>query len=139
MHSRVFESKLMAPKCVLVVDDEVDIREIAKISLQFTQDWEVITAASGDEGIAIAQAKQPDAILLDVMMPGMSGLEMLKVLRERPSTRDIPVVLLTASSQVATQQRYVELGANGVLIKPFDPGLLANQLAKALNWTTESD
>jgi len=127
----------MVSKCVLVIDDEADIREIAKMSLQFTKNWTVITAASGEEGMAIAQDQQPDAILLDVMMPGMDGLEMLKALQKNPITQKIPVILLTATSKVVTQQSYVKLGAKAVLIKPFDPGLLANQVEQILNWQPE--
>jgi len=127
----------MVSKCVLVIDDEADIREIAKMSLQFTKNWTVITAASGEEGMAIAQDQQPDAILLDVMMPGMDGLEMLKALQKHPITQKIPVILLTATSKVVTQQSYVKLGAKAVLIKPFDPGLLANQVEQILNWQPE--
>jgi len=127
----------MASKRVLVIDDEADIREIAKMSLQFTKDWHVLTASSSEEGISIAQNEQPDAILLDVMMPGMNGLELLKALRNHPETQQIPVIFLTATSKVVTQRHYVELGANAVLIKPFDPGLLASQIEKALNWGVE--
>jgi CheY-like chemotaxis protein len=127
----------MVSKCVLVIDDEADIREIAKMSLQFTKNWTVITAASGEEGMAIAQDQQPDAILLDVMMPGMDGLEMLKALQKNPITQKIPVILLTATSKVVTQQSYVKLGAKAVLIKPFDPGLIANQVEQILNWQPE--
>lgn len=127
----------MASKCVLVIDDEADIREIAKMSLQFTRDWQVITASSSEEGLVIAQDRKPDAILLDVMMPGMNGLEMLKALRSNSITQVIPVIFLTATVKVVTQRHYIELGANAVLIKPFDPGMLADQIEKALNWLTE--
>lgn len=127
----------MASKCVLVIDDEADIREIAKMSLQFTKNWTVLTAASSEEGMAIAQDQQPDVILLDVMMPGTDGLEMLKVLQKHPITQNIPVILLTATSKVVTQRCYVELGARAVLIKPFDPGLLAKQIEQILDWQPE--
>ncbi|MBW4520282.1 MAG: response regulator [Scytolyngbya sp. HA4215-MV1] len=124
----------MSEKCILVIDDEADIREIAKMSLQITKNWEVLTAASSNEGVAIAEAKQPDAILLDVMMPGVDGLATLQNLGKNPATQNIPVILLTATVKVVTQRQYVQLGAKAVLIKPFDPGLLASQIEKALGW-----
>jgi CheY-like chemotaxis protein len=125
----------MNARRILVIDDEADIREIARMSLKITQQWEVLMAASGAEGIAIAAAEQPDAILLDVFMPGVDGLETLKSLRSNPNTKHIPVLLLTATSRVASPQYYVELGAKAVLLKPFDPGLLGNQIAKAIGWS----
>ena len=124
----------MSEKCILVIDDEADIREIAKMSLQITKNWEVLTAASSKEGVAIAEAQQPDAILLDVMMPGVDGLVTLQTLGKNPVTQGIPVILLTATVKVVTQRQYVQLGAKAVLIKPFDPGLLASQIEKALGW-----
>jgi two-component system, OmpR family, response regulator len=124
-------------KQILVIDDEADIREIAKISLQITKQWQVLTAASGAEGVAIAAENQPDAILLDVVMPQVDGLVTLKTLKDTPSTRLIPVIMLTATGNVATQYQYAELGAKAVLTKPFDPGVLGNQIATALNWQAE--
>jgi CheY-like chemotaxis protein len=124
----------MSEKCILVIDDEADIREIAKMSLQITKNWEVLTAASSKEGVAIAEAQQPDAILLDVMMPGIDGLVTLQTLGKNPVTQHIPVILLTATVKVVTQRQYVQLGAKAVLIKPFDPGLLASQIEKAVGW-----
>ncbi|MDX2217273.1 MAG: response regulator [Oculatellaceae cyanobacterium bins.114] len=122
-------------KRILVIDDEADIREIARMSLKITKQWDVLTAASGKEGIAIAVTEQPDAILLDVIMPEMDGLTTLKDLHLNPATQHIPVLLLTATVQVASQQYYDELGAKAVLIKPFDPGVLGNQIETVLNWT----
>ncbi len=121
-------------KQILVIDDEVDIREIAKISLQITKQWEVLTAASGEDGLAIAAQNQPDAILLDVIMPEMDGLLTLKALKSNPCTQRIPVIMLTATGSIVTQRQYAELGAQAILTKPFDPGALGNQIAEALNW-----
>jgi CheY-like chemotaxis protein len=127
----------MSSKCILIIDDEADIREIARASLRITKNWEVFTAASSNDGISIAEAKQPDAILLDVMMPGVDGLVTLQTLSRNPITQDIPVILLTATLKVVTQRQYIQLGAKAVLVKPFDPGLLATQIEKALGWTDE--
>jgi CheY-like chemotaxis protein len=124
----------MKTKRILVIDDEADIREIARMSLKITKHWEVFMAASGEEGVAIATAEQPDAILLDVIMPAVDGLATLKLLNDNPSTQGIPVLLLTATVKAATRQQYLELGAKAVLVKPFDPGMLGNQIAAALGW-----
>lgn len=126
----------MDTKQILVIDDEVDICEIAKVSLQITKQWHVLTASSSQEGIAIAIEKQPDAILLDVVMPEVNGLMTLKALKDNPATRLIPVIMLTATGNIATQQQYAELGATAILTKPFDPGVLGNLIAEALHWKT---
>lgn len=127
----------MDAKQILVIDDEEDIREIAKVSLQITKHWHVLTAASGEEGVAIAAEEQPDAILLDVVMPEMDGLTILKTLKTTPTTQTIPVIMLTASGNVVTQRHYAELGAQAILTKPFDPGVLGNLIAKALQWDAD--
>ncbi|PSB27184.1 response regulator [Stenomitos frigidus] len=124
----------MGTKRILVIDDEADICEIAKVSLQITKQWQVLTASSGEEGVAIAAEKQPDAILLDVVMPEVNGLMTLKALKDNPATRLIPVVMLTATGNIATKQQYAELGAKAVLTKPFDPGVLGDQIITALEW-----
>lgn len=122
-------------KRILVIDDEADIREIASMSLKITKQWEVFTAASGAEGVAIAAAEQPDAILLDVIMPGVDGLATLRSLNTNSATQHIPVLLLTATVRAATRQQYAELGAKAVLLKPFDPGSLGNQIEEVLSWS----
>jgi two-component system, OmpR family, alkaline phosphatase synthesis response regulator PhoP len=124
----------MTSKKVLVIDDESDIREVAKLCLEINSDWEVITADSGQRGLAIAIAKQPDAILLDVMMPDMDGLATLERLQENPITQDIPVILLTAKVQATKEERYQTLGIAAILAKPFEPVNLARQIAKILKW-----
>src|ERR1051326_1787422 len=88
----------MAARRLLLIDDEDDVREVARLSLELVARWEVVTASSGAEGIERAVVEQPDAILLDVMMPGMDGAATYAHLRSNPATREIPVVLLTAKS-----------------------------------------
>jgi CheY-like chemotaxis protein len=121
-------------KRVLIIDDELDIREVAKVSLEITQQWEVLTAASGPEGMNLALQHQPDAILLDVLMPDVDGLATLKTLRAHPMTQAIPVILLTATTQLTERKTYLNLGVRGILLKPFDPGLLGQQIATVLGW-----
>jgi CheY-like chemotaxis protein len=119
---------------ILIVDDEDDIREVAQMSLEMVAGWEVIPARSGEEGVRLAAEHRPDAILLDVMMPGMDGPDTARLLRERPETSAIPVILLTAKVQPADRRRLEALGVAGVLAKPFDPMELANQVSSLLGW-----
>jgi len=97
--------------------------------------WEVLTAGSGSEGLTQAVAEQPDAILLDVMMPNMDGLATLRHLQANIVTQHIPVILLTAKVQSADQHRFAELGVTAMIVKPFNPLNLASQVAKALGWS----
>ena len=119
---------------ILIVDDEADIREVAQVSLQLVGHWQVETAPSGRAGIQTARSTRPDAILLDVMMPDLDGPATLAQLQADPATRDIPVLFLTAKAQAAERLRLAQLGAAGVLTKPFDPLTLARQVATTLNW-----
>ncbi len=126
----------MTTRRVLIVDDEDDIREVAQISLEMVAGWEVLTASSGSVGLKIASADQPDAILMDVMMPDMDGPATFQKLQADPAIRHIPVILLTAKLQPADRKRFVELGVAGVLAKPFDPLRLAGQVSEVLHWFT---
>lgn len=119
---------------ILIVDDEEDIRAVAALSLETIAGWTVQTAISGADGIKRAIEMQPDAILLDVMMPEMDGPTTFQRLQEEPRTRDIPVLLLTAKVQGADQRRFANLGVAAVLSKPFDPLTLGTQIASALGW-----
>ena len=122
------------PHRILIIDDEEDIREVAALSLETVAGWQVITANSGAQGLARAIEHQPDAILLDVMMPGMDGPTTFRELRNHPRTRRIPVLLLTAKVQASDQRRFADLGVESVLFKPFDPMTLAAQISSVLGW-----
>lgn len=119
---------------VLIIDDEDDIREVAALSLESVAGWEVKTANSGAQGVARAIEFMPDAILLDVMMPGMDGPTTFRELRNTPETARIPVLLLTAKVQAADQRRFSDLGVEAILFKPFDPMTLSSQIAGVLGW-----
>ena len=120
---------------VLIIDDEDDIREVAALSLEAVAGWTVVTAHCGAEGIRMAAAEKPDAILLDVMMPEMDGPTTFKNLQANPETADIPVLLLTAKVQGVDQRRFASLGVKAVLFKPFDPLTLSQEMATVLGWT----
>lgn len=123
----------MGDKRILVVDDEDAIREVVQASLEIVGGYDVLVAGSGSEGIRAA-AEQPDAILLDVMMPDMDGITVFQRLQENAGMRDIPVILLTAKAQPSDRQRFTELGVSGVIVKPFDPMKLADEMAGILGW-----
>ncbi len=119
---------------VLIVDDDDNIREVAQVSLEAVAGWEVLAASSGHEGVEKAIAEGPEAVLLDVMMPDMDGPTTFEKLRADGATCDIPVVFLTAKIQASDRARLTELGARGVIAKPFDPLSLAEQIATLLDW-----
>jgi CheY-like chemotaxis protein len=120
---------------LLIIDDEEDIRAVAALSLETVAGWEVVVAGSGAQGLARAIEHQPDAILLDVMMPGMDGPATFRELRKNPATAHIPVLLLTAKVQATDQRRFADLGVEAVLFKPFDPMTLSTQIATVLGWS----
>jgi CheY-like chemotaxis protein len=119
---------------ILIIDDEEDIRDVAALSLETIAGWQVMVANSGSQGLARAIEHQPDAILLDVMMPGMDGPTTFRELRKNPATAQIPVLLLTAKVQSSDQRRFADLGVEAVLLKPFDPLTLSTQIAGVLGW-----
>jgi CheY-like chemotaxis protein len=125
------------PRRILIIDDEDDIREVAALSLETVAGWDVTMAGSGAAGIVKALEQQPDAILLDVMMPVMDGPTTFRELHALPETTNIPVILLTAKVQAADQKRFSDLGVAAVMFKPFDPLTLAGEIAHALGWTDD--
>jgi len=123
------------PRKVLIVDDQADIRDIARVGLELTTDWEVQVAAGGEEALEIAGRERPDVILLDVMMPHMDGPTAVRALRANPATFDIPVILLTARMLSEDGSDLAELAISGLLSKPFDPMALAESVSSLLGWT----
>ena len=117
---------------ILIIDDEDDIRQVAAMSLETVAGWDVLLASSGKQGIERASSEQPDAILLDVMMPEMDGPTTLLKLKANGSTSHIPVLLLTAKVQGPDQRKFAEMGVAATLFKPFDPLTLAKQISAAL-------
>lgn len=121
-------------KTVLVVDDDDGVRDIISISLEIVAGWQVLTAASGQAGIAIAQSQQPDLILLDVMMPGEDGLVVFQQLQANPLTQTIPTILLTAKARMSEREEFMDSGVNGVIVKPFKARDLVQQINQMLAW-----
>jgi len=119
---------------VLIVDDEPDLREITRLALERVAGWTVTVAASGPEALERAAADQPEAILLDVMMPGMDGPETARHLAADPLTADIPILLLTAKALSSELAALATAPVAGILRKPFDPMRLAIQIEELLGW-----
>ena len=117
---------------LLIVDDDPDIRAVARLSLELVSGWTVFEAESGNDAIDQAATLLPDAILLDVMMPGIDGVETLRRLSHDRGTSHIPVIFLTAKAQTDDRRRLEATTARGVLAKPFDPMTLAHDIEAIL-------
>lgn len=102
--------------CILIVEDDPFLRKACASSLQ-QRGYDVLTAADGEAGLALARDQRPALILLDLLMPKLSGMDMLRALKASPDTRDIPVLVLSNSSRPDDRAQVHELGANGYLMK----------------------
>jgi CheY-like chemotaxis protein len=117
---------------VLLVDDDTNIRMVAVMGLEDEMDWEIQEASSGQEAIQLASIQKPDLILLDMMMPDMDGITTFGKLRELDTAKDTPIIFMTAKVQPQEIESYKVLGARGVIIKPFDPITLAQEIQDIL-------
>lgn len=119
---------------ILHVDDEQDIRSIAKLSLQSIGGFEVTSCNSGDDAFTCLEAFTPDLILLDVVMPEMDGPAVLQRLKGQADSTEIPVIFMTAENHPDEVERLKKLGAIGVIAKPFDPRKLSDEVKRI--WST---
>lgn len=119
MPETIFASQPAQTETILVIDDDVDILELLKMSL-ISDGFHVVTASDGASGLELAKTDQPDLILLDVMMPQMDGLEVIKQLKADTETNAIPVLWLTAKTQTEDKLRGLEVGGDDYITKPFD-------------------
>ena len=124
----------MSAKRILFIDDEEDIKTLAQFCLESEAGWSMLSASGGIEGIKIAETEQPDAILLDAMMPEVDGLQTLQRLLLNPNTKQIPTIFITAKAQASDRRRFYNAGAKGVINKPFDSLTLASQISGFLGW-----
>lgn len=113
---------------ILHIEDEPDIRDITRLSLERVGGFTLESCASGEEALEKASAFAPDLILIDVMMPGMDGPTTLKALRDLPGLADTPVVFMTAKARPDEVEEFTDMGAVGVITKPFEPMQLAGQI-----------
>jgi two-component system alkaline phosphatase synthesis response regulator PhoP len=121
-------------KKILLVDDEAHIRVLLELTLEDLEDAgvELLSASDGLEAWDIVQAERPDLIILDVMMPGLSGYEVCQFVRHDPDMSNTYIIMLTAKGQEADQRRSIEVGANEYITKPFDPNYLVGRAADVL-------
>ena len=117
-----------SPQRILLVDDECDIRTVASLSLKSLGGFTVESVSSGDEAIAKVNHFKPELILMDVMMPGKDGPTTMQELRGIESYEKVPVIFMTARVQKTEILEYLNLGAAGVISKPFDPILLSEKI-----------
>ncbi len=116
---------------IVVCDDENDIRRLIVFSLK-RRGYEVIEATAGDTGLDLIKQERPDLVVLDVMMPGLSGLEVAQALKQDSSTASIPIIMLSAKGQDVEIAAGLASGAWTYLIKPFEPKTLLAQVSSAL-------
>ena len=113
---------------IMMVEDEPDIQMVAKVALEIVGGFTVEMCSSGPEALERVRSINPDLILMDVMMPGMDGPSTLKHLRAAPETAQFPIIFMTAKIQSHEISKYKEIGALGVIPKPFDPMTLASSV-----------
>ena len=118
-------------ECILVVDDEPDILNLAKLMLE-KEGYVVSTASDGEEALQKVEAEMPDIILLDIVMPGKTGLEVCKILKAKPETRHIPVVMFTVLGQDVDRKLAKEAGSDGYFAKPFTLESLLAEVGRAI-------
>jgi DNA-binding response OmpR family regulator len=110
---------------VLVVDDEAEVRDLVQYTLE---DYDLRSASNGDEALSEVAANLPDVVILDIMMPGTTGLQVLELWRADPVTAQLPVILLSAKAQETDVDRGFQLGADDYVTKPFSPMELARRV-----------
>jgi two-component system phosphate regulon response regulator PhoB len=121
----------MAREAILVVDDEQDLLELVTYNLA-REGYKTVCATSGERAITLAKSKPPDLVVLDLMLPGLDGLEVCRRLKNGPTTQDIPVVMLTAKGEESDVVAGLELGADDYVTKPFSPKVLVARIRAAL-------
>ena len=120
-------------KKILLVDDEEAVLALLSATLGTDDRYSLLLARNGDEAVKVCGRERPDLILLDVMMPGMDGYEVCRLLRKDPSISDIKVIMLTALTQDFDRQKAMEAGADGYFTKPFSPSALLEKVEELLS------
>jgi len=128
----------MANESILVVDDEEDVLELVRYNLD-RSGYHVETATSGEEALAKARRKLPDLVILDLMLPGMDGLDVCKKLKNDAKTEGLPIIVLTAKSEESDIVTGLELGADDYVTKPFSPKVLIARVRRILRRAVSRD
>jgi len=122
-------------KTILIIDDEEDFCYFVKKNLEAISNYEIITATKGKKGLQIARKEKPDLILLDIMMPGIDGLEVLKRLKKNENTQNIPVIMLTAKDEDESKIRALGSFCDDYIVKPVENVELKGKIHKVLSIT----
>ena len=128
----------MAKPTILVVDDEEDIRELVELNLR-REGYHVVMCETGEQALEQVSSQAPDAIVLDLMLPGIDGLEVCRRLKAEPKTRQIAVVMLTAKGEEADIVTGLEIGADDYVTKPFSGKVLVARIRRLLRKDREQD
>ena len=128
----------MSSEKILIIEDEEPISELIKLTLESGGFSNIITAFDGETGLAAARAQLPDLILLDLMLPGIDGLSVCRRLKHDDTTKNIPVIMLTAKSEESDIVVGLELGASDYIVKPFSRSILIARIRAQLRKFTES-
>jgi len=121
----------MEKTTILIVDDEEDIIELVRLNLA-REGYQTLACTTGEKALEIAESKLPDLVILDIMLPGIDGMEVCRRLKGNPSTRQIPVLMLTAKGEEADIVAGLELGAGDYVTKPFSGKVLAARVRRLL-------
>ena len=121
-------------KRILMIDDDDLIQAVAELVLGSVPGWTLQGALTGEEGLRLATSSPPDLILLDWVLPGMEGPAVLERLAENPATQAVPVIMLTAMARDEAERAASQLGAIGILTKPFEPDTLAERISSLMGW-----
>ncbi len=121
-------------RSILLIDDEASIRELVQVCLNDLVGWNVVSVASAQEGLQALSKSHPDAILLDVLMPGMDAITFIHKLHQLPIGKTIPILFLSVRANWFTPQQLQELGVIEAIAKPFNPITLPDRIATALGW-----
>jgi len=117
---------------LLHVEDDADIREIAEMALGLSGEFDIVQCTTGEAALAKVENYTPDVVLLDMMMPGMTGRQTLEKMREIPRLKSVPAIFMTARAQQAEIEELLQFGAADVISKPFDPMALSDQIKQAI-------
>ncbi|MFA5388650.1 MAG: response regulator [Candidatus Omnitrophota bacterium] len=122
----------MDKKKILVVDDEEDILSILRLRLE-ANNYEVLTASDGQEGLDKARAEKPDLMILDLMLPKLDGYEVCRMLKLDEAYKTLPIIIVTAMAEQKYEDIGGDMGADAYITKPFEPEILLNKIRELLN------
>ncbi len=123
----------MNKKHILIIEDDTGIQAVTQFSLEIEEDWQVTTALRGKEGLLKAKNLHPDVILLDIVMPDINGLEIIKELQNNQATKKIPIILFTAKAMGNDILKLQNSGVIGIITKPFDCLTLSATISNILD------